>query len=257
MTGIKLVVENVTVKYGDEVVLEDFNLEVNGYGLIQILGPNGAGKSTLLKTITGLIKPVKGRVLINDIDVTGRPDLAGRFIGYVPQMTTLSDHYPITLYDLIYCCYILGRKWPRIRSKRGDREFIEKILTNVGLPRDKWFKKVGELSGGERQKGFIARALVRNPLILLMDEPFSNIDPESRVDLAELINSLKKNRLLIVTSHDPTILLPYTDKILLLNRRIYFYGDPNIVLREEYLSKIYGGALKYFNGHIHIIDSHV
>jgi len=68
---------------------------------------------------------------------------------------------------------------------------------------------------------------------------------------------LKRGKLLIVTSHDPTILLPYTDKILLLNRSIYFYGDPSSVLREEYLSKIYGGALKYFNGHIHIIDSHI
>ena len=128
---------------------------------------------------------------------------------------------------------------------------------DLGLPRDKWFKRVDELSGGERQRGYIARALVRNPPIILMDEPFSNIDPEGRVELAEKIASLKKDKLLIVTSHDPTILMPYTDKILFINRQIYFYGDPDEVLRSETIEKIYGKAFIIHGKHVHIIDSHI
>ncbi len=251
-------VEKITVGYGHEIVLRDLSFEYRGPGLIQVLGPNGAGKSTLLKTITGLIKPLTGKITVDGVDITGNPGLAGKYIGYVPQITSAEElNYPITLYELVTCCYILGKPWPRIRINKGEREYIEKLLMDLGLPRDKWFKRVDELSGGERQRGYIARALVRNPPIILMDEPFSNIDPEGRVELAEKIASLKKDKLLIVTSHDPTILMPYTDKILLINRQIYFYGDPDEVLRSETIEKIYGKAFIIHGKHVHIIDSHI
>ena len=255
---IRVKVENITVGYGFEIVLRNLSFEYEGPGLIQVLGPNGAGKSTLLKTITGLLKPLKGRVLVNDEDVTGKPEIAGKYIGYVPQLSLSGElSYPITLYELVACCYVLGKPWPRIRLSSEERKHVEKILESLGLTRDKWFKKFDELSGGEKQRGLIARALVRNPPILLMDEPFSNIDPEGRMEIAKKIAELRKDKLLIITSHDPTILMPYTDKILLINRNIYFYGNPREVLKREVIEKIYGKAFIVHGKHVHIIDSHI
>ncbi len=252
-------VKGITVKYGSETILEKLFFKHQGNGLIQILGPNGAGKSTLLKTILGLLKPVEGRIIVNNVDVTGKPGIVGKYVGYVPQITGASMiDYPLTLYELVACCYVLKKKWPRIRLSHREHELVSKILEELGLPRDRWGRRVSELSGGERQRGYIARALVNDPPILLMDEPFSNIDPEGRVDIAEKIVMLSRKKLIIVTSHDPTYLLPYTDKILLLNRRTFFYGRPEDVLKKDIVKKIYGEAFVIVDEkHIHIVDSHV
>jgi len=257
--SIELRVDSLTVGYSGEVVLYNLSIEYQGPGLIQVLGPNGAGKSTLLKTICGLLKPISGRVLINGLDVTGKPSIAGKFVGYVPQLIFNNDkvHYPITLYELVACCYVFSKPWPRIKLSGVEREYVEKLLESLGLPREKWFKRVDELSGGERQRGFIARALVRNPPILLLDEPFSSIDPEGRVELAERIALLKREKLVIVASHDPTLLLPHTDMILLINRKTYFFGKPYDVLRSELLEKIYGRGFIEHAGRILLVDSHI
>lgn len=253
-----LSVENITVGYSSNIVLSNLSFEYSGTGIIQILGPNGSGKSTLLKTITGLLKPWSGKIIINNVDVTGNPSLAGKYVGYVPQLSLIEKiHYPITLYELITCCYILGKKWPRIRISEYERKRMEKLLLEIGLPRSKWFKRIDELSGGEIQRGYIARALVRDPPIILLDEPFSSIDPEGRIELSKKIVDLSKKKLLLITSHDPTLLLHHTSKILLINRKTYFYGDPEEVLREEMLEKIYGKAYITHNKHIHILDSHI
>jgi len=254
---VELRVESVTVEFSGETVLEGLSFEHRGSGLIQVLGPNGAGKSTLLKTITGLLQPVRGRVVINGVDVTGKPSIAGKYIGYVPQLA-VNNHtnYPITLYELVACCYAFSKPWPRVKLGSSDRERVEEVLKALGIPRDKWFSKLSELSGGERQRGFIARALIKNPPILLMDEPFSSIDPEGRVELAEMIAALKEEKLIIVTSHDPALLLAYTDMILLLNRKTYFYGEPRSILRREYLEKTYGRGFIESAGRVLIVDSH-
>lgn len=250
-------VEKITVSFDNEVVIRDLSMEYRGNGLIQILGPNGAGKTTLLKTILGFIKPIHGKIYINDIDVTGKPGIVGRFVGYVPQITgSIKIDYPLTLYEFVKCCYILKKRWPRLRSN-SVHEIIEKTLQDLGLPREKWNKLFNELSGGEKQRGFIARALVNDPEILLMDEPFSNIDPEGRIEIAEKIIELSRSKLVIITSHDPTLLLPHTNRILLINRHIYYYGEPHEVLKSEIISKIYGKAyVEVGKKHIHIIDSH-
>ncbi|MET1160573.1 MAG: metal ABC transporter ATP-binding protein [Thermoprotei archaeon] len=254
-----LVLEDITVKLGGEIILKDLSIEFRGYGLIQVLGPNGAGKTTLLRTIAGFIKPVRGNVFINGVNVTGDPHKAGKFVGYVPQITNIHEiNYPVTLYEMVSCCYILKSKWPRLPVSRSLRKHIERVLLELGLSPDKWSKNVAELSGGERQRGYIARALVLDPPVLVMDEPFSNIDPEGRVEIAKLIADLSIKKIVIVSSHDPTILLPYTSKILLLNRQVYYYGNPEEVMRREVLEKIYGKAITSITEkHYHIHDSHI
>jgi zinc/manganese transport system ATP-binding protein len=250
-------IKGLTAGYNGLPVIRNVSFEYEGYGIIQILGPNGAGKTTLLRAILGLIKPFSGHVYINCEEVTGKPEKAGRYAGYVPQSTNIQEtYYPITLRELVECCYLMRRNWPRIRVGSEGRNVVEKALDMVGLPREVWDKCFWDLSGGQKQRGYIARALVGDPEILLMDEPFSNIDPSGRVELAERIGRLSRSKLVIITSHDPMLLLRYTSKILMINKDVYVYGDPEEVLRKEVAEKIYGRAIIEVREHLHILDSH-
>ncbi len=254
---ISVRIENLTAGYNGLPVIKNVSFEYRGYGIIQVLGPNGAGKTTLLRAILGLIRPLSGHVYINGEDVTGKPERVGKYAGYVPQSTNIQEtYYPITLRELVECCYLMKRGWPRIRIDSGGKNIVEKALDMAGLPREIWDKRFWDLSGGQKQRGYIARALVGNPEILLMDEPFSNIDPSGRVELAERIGHISRSKLMIITSHDPMLLLKYTSKILMINRDVYIYGDPEEVLRKEVAEKIYGKAIIKVREHLHILDSH-
>ncbi len=243
-----IMLDRVTVEYNGGKALEDVNFEYNGAGLIQVLGPNGAGKTTLLKTILGLVKPSKGRVYVCGEDVTGSPSKAGALCGYVPQAQSQREvnRYPISVEELI-------RVELKLRRKRIDS--VHKILELVGLGRSVLEKNFWELSGGEKQRVLIAKALIHNPKVLLLDEPLSPIDPPGRASIARLIGGLSREKLVIVTSHDPVILLEYTSEIILLNKKIYYKGPPSEVLCEDKLRRVYGEAAVVVEGrHIHISD---
>jgi len=256
MQGHRITLIDITVDYNGEIILKDLNAEFKGPGLVQVLGPNGAGKSTLFRTILGLVKPAKGTILIDGEDVTGNPLKAGRKIGYVPQIVlTEIEEYPLSTWEYILMSRQLHKRWPRITSENDKRE-IARILQLVGLEREAWKKPIRELSGGQRQRALIARALIHNPPILLMDEPLSSIDPKGKKELADLIGRLSIHRLVIVATHDPTILLPYTKTVLLLNRHFYRIGKPEEVLEIENLKAVYGEAVIHLENHIHICDSH-
>ncbi len=257
MTSI--LIDGVTVAFGASVVIEDLHLKYSGSGIIQILGPNGAGKTTLLKTILGLIKPIKGKIMINGVDVTGNPSKAGPYIGYVPQLVLeMQNRYPVTAWELVESSYLLYRKkWPRIFVDSESKTTISKILKTVGLAEDSWNESFWNLSGGQRQRVLIARAIIHDPQILIMDEPLSAVDPVGKAELANLIVSLAKKKLVIVTSHDPMLLLKHTDLVLLLNRRFYIVGKPEEVLTLENAKKVYGESAIMVYQHIHISDTHV
>jgi len=248
--SLRVEVENLEVRYRDLVAVRVDKLRLEGPGLVQILGPNGAGKTTLLRTMLGLVRPSKGRVIICGRDVTANPREAGKCTGYVPQVITQSTHYPVTPVELVN--YEL-----RLRGLRKTRTEIEDLLKAVGLPREAWNKPLRELSGGQRQRAFIAKALIHDPEVLLMDEPFSAVDPRGRAALAKFIGSLGKEKLVIVTSHDPMLLLPYTSTIVLINRRIAAIGRPEEVLNMELLERVYGEAVMWVEKHVHISDSHI
>ena len=254
--SIKLI--NITAGYNGLPVIRNLSFTYKGRGLIQVLGPNGAGKTTLLKVITGLIKPVTGKVFINNIDVTGKPMITGKIIGYVPQIITGSSRdFPITVWELLEQEYLFLRKrWPRILAGEKTIVRIEKTLMKVGLTRDAWNKPFKELSGGQKQRVLIARALLHEPQVHLMDEPLSSIDPKGRGSISRLIGEISRDNLVIVTSHDPILLLKYTSIIILLGDGKYYVGKPDEVLCMEVLKKIYGEAAVKISGmHIHISDT--
>jgi len=254
----KIVVEDLTAGYGDEPVIENISFELRGPALVQILGPNGAGKTTLLKAILGLLYPMSGRVFINDEEVTGDPEKAGVYVGYLPQLfTTYFSKYPITAWELVESSLLMHKKkWPRLFVGVDDRKRIEEVLSTVGLSREAWKKNFWHLSGGQRQRVLLARALVHDPPILVMDEPFSAVDPAGRIDLVQVIAKLSETKLILSTCHDPELLLPYTDTIILLNRKLFKIGKPQDLLKIEEMKKIYGEAAILMQDHIHICDFH-
>ncbi len=255
---MRLSVNNVVVRFGKETILSGINLDFEGPGLVQILGPNGAGKTTLLRTILGLVKPVKGRVFVDGIDVTGKPEKAGAHIGYVPQALREEGihRYPVSAWELVETEVMLRRKMIGLRISSEIRSSVIRALKLAGVNESLWDKSLWELSGGERQRVMIARALVHDPAIVLMDEPLSPIDPPGRVMLAETIACLSQKKLVVITSHDPTLLLQHTKYVVLLNRDICIAGPPDKVLTIDNARKIYGEAAVAVNEyHIHISDS--
>ena len=228
--SIKL--DGVHVVFNGFKVLEDINLELEGPGVVQILGPNGAGKSTLLRVVAGLIKPSLGHVYINDVDVTGRYDVASRFVAYMPQSNEPPRDSSLTVWELVETSALARRSpWPRL-GRGGVRGIVERCLAMVGLERGTWRLTLGELSGGMFQRVLIASVLITGAPILLLDEPLASVDPEGRVSLARVLARLAEERLLIITSHDPHPLLEYTKLLVLLNKRVVAVGDPHYVLSK-------------------------
>ena len=246
--------ESVTVSYRGLRALENVTLTIKGPGLVTLLGPNGAGKTTLMRTILGLVKPEHGRVIIDGVDVTGKPSLAGKSASYVPQRPPTGRYSPFTPWDLVCTAVLARRKWPRFRC-RDPRPVVE-ALEKAGLPREAWHRRLPELSGGMLMRSFIARSLAVGSRILLMDEPLAPVDPGGRASLARLIEELARHRLVIVSLHDPMIFRSVT-KIVLLNRRVVAAGPPDRVLRREVLGQVYGSlAIEVGAGHVHVADWH-
>lgn len=248
--------EKVTVTLDTTPILEELSIRVEEPGLVQVLGPNGAGKSTLLKTIVGIIYPQRGRVLVNGEDVTGDPGKAGRHVGYLPQDAPEAySTLPLTAWEVVESEVLLrARRWPRLASGGSTAERVRELLNRVGLPPETWDRRFDKLSGGERQRVLLARALAHEPSVLLLDEPLAPIDPVGRGSMARLIAGLSRDRIVIVTSHDPGLLLDSTQAILLLNRRVYYYGSPGEVLQMPILRTVYGDAVEEVGGHLHIAD---
>jgi zinc/manganese transport system ATP-binding protein len=258
--GISLVslkLEDLTIGY-DKPVVSDIDLELRSPALVQVMGPNGAGKTTLLKTIIGVLKPLKGKIFVNNDDITGDPEKAGRYISYVPQIATyiLGNVFPITVREFIeFEAKVYAR---RTRSRVDVDKVVDEILEIVEIPKELWSKGIDKLSGGQRQRLLIARALIADVPIIAMDEPLSAVDVEGKALLSNTLSKLKeRNRIVIITCHDPELLMNYTDYIMLIGNNTYVFGKPDEVLQPHILAKFYRSSFIEFEKHIHICDFHL
>ncbi len=240
-------VEGLRVRYGDEVIFEGESFELSGPGLILIIGPNGAGKTTLMRSLLGLVR-IDGRVFINGVDVTGRPERAGRFVGYVPQMGPQDLTVPISVIELLSSSLAL-------RKLSKGSEHLREIVDLLGL-REILNLPLSSLSGGQRQRVLLARALAPDPPILMMDEPISSIDPAGRETIIDLILDLSKEKLVILSSHDPALFANQAKGVMALNRRIVSMGPPEEVLNEKVMREVYGRSLILIERCLHVVDYH-
>jgi ABC-type Mn2+/Zn2+ transport system ATPase subunit len=231
-------VRNISVRLGDQIVLENVSFSVDEPSLILIVGPNGAGKTTLLKVLLGLVKPFKGEAEVFGLNPFRDGEKVRRLIGYVPQKDKISYEIPLTVGEVVLMGVLLRKRFPRSIS-REDVEYARKSLAYMGME-DKWKSIFSELSGGQQRRVLIARALSSDPNLLLLDEVFAGLDLESQENLLSILKMLKENRrTIIIVEHELDPVLDLADKILVLNRSICVYGEPHEVLSEDKLKPIY------------------
>nr|AGF93485.1 iron compound ABC transporter ATP binding protein [uncultured organism] len=234
-----LEIDNLDFSYGNFKVLKKINIDVEKKSFIGIIGPNGSGKSTLLKNISRILEPESGVIYIDSqmLNEYKSKDLA-RKLAVVPQDTTIN--FDFSVYDLI----MMGRnpyqdRWGRVKEE--DIEIVEEAmdLTDTTKFRD---KNINELSGGEKQRVIIARALAQKPEVLLLDEPTSSLDINYQGEIFDLLSYLNRELSLtiITVSHDLNLTGQYCDKLILLHRgQIYATGSAEEVLTEEVISDVY------------------
>ncbi len=236
---------NVTVRHGGVVVLEDVNLAVNRTDFVAIIGPNGAGKTTLLKVILGLVAPSSGEVL-----VFGKPpnELGSERakIGYVPQITSIDLRFPISVFEAVLMG-TYGRLGVGARPTKAEREAAHRALDRVGAA-DLAGKPIGRLSAGQRQRVFIARALVDDPELLLLDEPTTGVDTAAAAGFYTLLRQLKQDGLtIILVSHDIGVVASYVDSVACLNRFLFAHCRPDEIQCTEALRAMYGCDVAYLH----------
>jgi len=238
-----LEVENLTVSYGPRPVLLDVSFALPPGKLVGVIGPNGAGKSTLIKAVLGFARRDYGSVRI-----LGRPpeEARGR-VAYVPQRGSVDWDFPITVGEVA----LMGRygaiPWWRGPGK-ADRKAAAEALTLVRM--DAYVdRQIGQLSGGQQQRVFLARALAQGADLLLLDEPFAGVDAATEQAIFEVLRRAKEGgRTLVVVHHDLATAPDYFDLLLLVKQRLFAFGPPASVLKEELLTRVYEGKLKVFAG---------
>lgn len=232
--------EDLTVSYQDQPVLWDIDLDVPKGVLMAIVGPNGAGKTTFMKTIMGLIKPVAGHVYIFGGTIQTRRKL----IGYVPQRSSLDWDFPTSVLDTVMMGSYGRLGWIRRPGKLQRQQAME-ALERVGL-QDFADRHIGKLSGGQQQRVLIARALLQDAEIYLMDEPFQGVDATTEKAIVALLKELRAaGKTVLVVHHDLQTVTEYFDWVLLLNVRSLAAGPVEDVYTEANLRKTYGGRTAF------------
>lgn len=229
MTVINL--QKVGFTYGEQWLFKDVSVQISSGDFVAIIGPNGAGKSTLLRLIANIYTPTAGQ-----ISLYGQP--MGEFknwhkIGYVPQNPARQQKsFPITVREVVSLgCLQANSLWAR--PSRADKLAVEAVLEEFGL-QNFANRKIGELSGGQQQKVFLAKALVKKPELLLLDEPATGIDSQTKVELYERLAVLNKAGCTIVMiSHDLELTARVATSALCVDRGVCFYGRAAAVLKHH------------------------
>jgi len=231
-------VTGLSVQFGDKTILQDIEMSMSRGEVVSIIGPNGAGKTTLLKSLTSILPPARGKVWIDGRDVRSfsANELAKKQ-GYVPQHSSFG--FPLTVMETI----LLGRK-PYIKwgITAKDMQIVADIMEKLQLTAMSE-RFLDELSGGERQKVLIARALAQEPEVLLLDEPTSALDIRHQLEVLELVRELAHQQqvLVILILHDLELAARYSDCIYLLkDGKIFASGSPDDVCTPSHLEQVYG-----------------
>jgi len=234
---IQLQAKGIVFGYSSSTILKDVSFEIGPSRLVTIVGPNGSGKSTLIKCIDRILAPEKGSILIDRKEVTkmDRMEIA-RNLAYVPQSSART--FSSNVFDTV----LMGRR-PHIGwlSSSDDEERVWEVLRLLGIE-ELAMSGFGELSGGQQQKVLIARALVQDTKVMLLDEPTSNLDIWHQLDVMNIVRDLVKKRRMtaLMALHDLNLASKYSDGIIMMKKgRIMAAGDPASVLTPENIETIY------------------
>jgi lipopolysaccharide export system ATP-binding protein len=235
---MKLYTENVVKKYKKRIVVKGVSIEVSMGEIVGLLGPNGAGKTTTFYMMTGLIKPFSGKVFLDDVDITEMPmyKRAQEGVGYLAQEASVFR--TLSVEDNIMSILEFNKKL----SPTERNEKLEQLLEEFSLTHIRKSKGI-QLSGGERRRTEIARALAADPKFILLDEPFAGVDPIAVQDIQNIVKGLKNRNIgVLITDHNVHETLSITDRAyLLIEGSVFKYGTPEELANDEQVRKKYLG----------------
>ena len=252
--GLDVVVTDVTVTYNNgTVAVHDASFTLQAGSICALVGINGSGKSTLFKAIMGFLKPAKGSVRIGDetIAVAQRRN----WVAYVPQAEEVDWSFPVSVWDVV----LMGRygymNFLRI-PRAEDRRLAEESLRRVQMW-DFRDRQIGELSGGQKKRVFLARALAQQGRVILLDEPFTGVDVKTEGAIIDLLRELRAaGHIMLVSTHNLGSVPEFCDHTVIINRTVLAAGPTSEVFTEQNLSKAFGGVLRRFRFDESTIQKH-
>lgn len=242
---IGIAVRDLTVTYRNgHTAIEDASFELGLGSICALVGINGSGKSTLFKAIMGFVRPTRGTVSLCGMPVADA--LKRNSVAYVPQSEDVDWNFPVLVQDVV----MMGRygymNFLRIPS-RQDKDKVDQALERVGMSAYRT-RQIGELSGGQKKRVFLARALAQEGRIILLDEPFTGVDVKTEAAIVDLLRELRAaGHLMLVSTHNLGSVPDFCDEVVLLNRKVLAAGPTATVFTRANLEQAFGGVLRHFN----------
>ncbi|MEW7007023.1 manganese/iron ABC transporter ATP-binding protein [Lentilitoribacter sp. EG35] len=239
-----LIVSNVTVTYRNgNTALRNASFDVPRASITALVGINGSGKSTLFKSIMGFVQFTSGEISV--LGKTAKEALADNLVAYVPQSEDVDWQFPVLVEDVV----LMGRyghmNWLR-RAKAKDHQMVDEALERVGMS-DYRKRQIGELSGGQKKRVFLARALAQEGQVILLDEPFTGVDVKTETQIIKLLQSLRdEGRVILVSTHNLGSVPEFCDRAVLINKTVLASGNTADVFTHANLEKAFGGVLRHF-----------
>lgn len=237
-----LIVKDISVRYSNgHTALHDVTFSLSGGTICALLGVNGSGKSTLFKSIMGLVNPL-GQIRICDMPV--KKALKQNLVAYVPQSEEVDWQFPVSVYDVV----MMGRygymnflRIPNAVDKKKVQQAMERV--NISHLAE---RQIGELSGGQKKRVFLARALAQESQVILLDEPFTGVDVTTENAIIELLQQLRdEGHLILVSTHNLSTVPNFCDQAVMINRTVLAAGSIETTFTPDNLAKVFGGVLRY------------
>lgn len=236
---MSLEVKDLTLGYGDYVVLKDINVKIPKNKITILVGSNGCGKSTLLKTMARLLNPISGKVILGDINIFDKSSKEiAKELAILTQNPSATDD--LTVFNLVKQGRYPYQKWFNQWSKEDER-IVDYALEKTGLT-DIRNKKISDLSGGQRQRVWIAMTLAQETDIIILDEPTNHLDIKYKIEVIDLLKNLNKqeNRTIIMVLHDINLATRYADNIIAVkDGKVYAQGNPKEVITEKVIKEVF------------------
>lgn len=239
LPNLDITVSNLSVTYSNtRLALYNASCRVEPGTITGLVGPNGGGKSTLFKSVMGFLKPTEGQVRIGGISV--KKAQKKQLMAYVPQSDEVDWNFPVSVFDVV----MMGRygymNFLRIPSAK-DRRLVMESLARVGMS-EFGDRQIGELSGGQKKRAFLARALAQEGKVILLDEPFTGVDVKTEKSIIDLLMQLRdEGHTILVSTHDLASISTFCDRTILLNKTILAEGTTEETFTEENLVMTFGG----------------
>ncbi len=230
--------KEVCVDYNGTVALYDASLKLRSGSICGLVGMNGAGKSTFFKALSGFVRPSRGKIRIHGQEVTkAQKDQA---VAYVPQSDGVDCSFPVNVWDVVMMGRYGSMNFLRI-PRESDRQAVWHSLERVELL-DQRKRPIGDLSGGQRKRAFLARAIAQRASVLLLDEPFSGVDVRTEKLMSELfIQFRQEGRTILISTHDLGHVRDFCDLVVLINKTVLAYGETSEIFTSENITRTFGG----------------